>query len=401
MHAFERLAKIQTDHPTVGDVRGLGLMIGVELVKDPENRVQDPEAFAHLQRYCLERELIIIDCGPDGNIIRFIPPLVTTRDELDWAIDLIDAGLSDYEARYGKPGAEPKQRVPSEPNQRIDRQRIMRKTLIGLIAAVLVLTACGETGSGGHPQAQRRPRFGSAHRQGRGRVRADRVHRRPGPPPGPSPRRHADRLRAADRDLPPAVAAELPEHPTGRRGHALRARGTGRARVSPRSNPRSTTRPPTWSRTLSTTVTTFYNQDGPHTFSVYALGIGSQVTDARVPILANLVEHLSQIGFQPARRSRTSGRDSKCWPGFPRSPPNRSFANVQPWPLDVGFDEMADIGFGWRCASLRGREAQALLGVFAGANQVTTWDDGGTEYSIKVRPLFPQQEPCTPVASAG
>ena len=97
-HAFERFAKLQTDHPTVGDVRGLGLMIGVELVKDPDNRVQDPEAFAHLQRYCLERDLIIIDCGPDGNVIRFIPPLVTTREELDWAIDLIDAGLSDYEA---------------------------------------------------------------------------------------------------------------------------------------------------------------------------------------------------------------------------------------------------------------------------------------------------------------
>jgi 4-aminobutyrate aminotransferase len=97
-HAFERLAKIQTDHPTVGDVRGVGLMIGVELVKDTENRVQDPEAFGHLQRYCLERDLVIIDCGPDGNIIRFIPPLVTTREELDWAIDLIDAGLADYEA---------------------------------------------------------------------------------------------------------------------------------------------------------------------------------------------------------------------------------------------------------------------------------------------------------------
>jgi 4-aminobutyrate aminotransferase-like enzyme len=99
LHAFERLAKIQTDHPTVGDVRGVGLMIGVELVKDPQDRVQDPDAFVHLQRYCLERDLIIIDCGPDGNIIRFIPALVTTREELDWAIDLIDAGLADYESK--------------------------------------------------------------------------------------------------------------------------------------------------------------------------------------------------------------------------------------------------------------------------------------------------------------
>jgi len=98
-HAFERLEKIQTDHSTVGDVRGLGLMIGIELVQDREDRVQAPEAFNHLQRFCIERDLIIIDCGPDGNIIRFIPPLVTSKEELDWAIDLIDQGLSDYEAR--------------------------------------------------------------------------------------------------------------------------------------------------------------------------------------------------------------------------------------------------------------------------------------------------------------
>ena len=81
--------------------------------------------------------------------------------------------------------------------------------------------------------------------------------------------------------------------------------------------------------------------------------------------------------------------------GVPQFPAEPEFVNVQPWPLDVGFDAMTDIGFGWRCASYEGEEAQALLGLFAGANQVTTWDDGGTEYSIKVRPLFPQQEPCT------
>ncbi|HUO46508.1 MAG TPA: aminotransferase class III-fold pyridoxal phosphate-dependent enzyme [Acidimicrobiia bacterium] len=97
--ALERLNKIATDHPTVGQVRGLGLMIGVELVKNLETREQDPEAFQYLQRYCLERDLIIIDCGPDGNVIRFIPPLITSKDELNWAIDLIDEALGDYEAR--------------------------------------------------------------------------------------------------------------------------------------------------------------------------------------------------------------------------------------------------------------------------------------------------------------
>ncbi|HJR93642.1 MAG TPA: aminotransferase class III-fold pyridoxal phosphate-dependent enzyme [Acidimicrobiia bacterium] len=96
-HAFDRFADLAERHPTIGDVRGLGLMIGVELVADREARTQSKEAFQALQRYCFERELIIIECGPDGNVIRFIPPLVTTTEELDWAIDLVDAGLSDWE----------------------------------------------------------------------------------------------------------------------------------------------------------------------------------------------------------------------------------------------------------------------------------------------------------------
>jgi 4-aminobutyrate aminotransferase len=97
-HAFERFNKLATEHPTIGQVRGLGLMIGVELVKDPETREPDPAAFQHLHKYSLQRDLIIIDCGPDGHIIRFIPPLVTTKDELDWAIDLVDEALGDFES---------------------------------------------------------------------------------------------------------------------------------------------------------------------------------------------------------------------------------------------------------------------------------------------------------------
>jgi len=96
--AFDRFNELAERHPTIGDVRGLGLMIGIELVSDREQRTQDKAAFEHLQKYCFERELIIIECGPDGNVIRFIPPLITTSEELDWAIDLIDAALTDWES---------------------------------------------------------------------------------------------------------------------------------------------------------------------------------------------------------------------------------------------------------------------------------------------------------------
>lgn len=100
-HAFDRFADVAARHETVGDVRGLGLMIGVELVSDKETREPDAKAFQHIQSYALDRELIIIECGPDGNIIRFIPALITTEKELDWAIDLIDEGLTSWEEHQG------------------------------------------------------------------------------------------------------------------------------------------------------------------------------------------------------------------------------------------------------------------------------------------------------------
>lgn len=96
-HAFDRFGELAERHEVIGDVRGLGLMIGVELVEDRDTRVPDAKAFQHVQAHAFDRELIIIECGPDGNILRFIPPLITTLDELDWAIDLVDEGLTSWE----------------------------------------------------------------------------------------------------------------------------------------------------------------------------------------------------------------------------------------------------------------------------------------------------------------
>jgi 4-aminobutyrate aminotransferase len=97
-HAFDRFQDLAEDHPTIGDVRGLGLMMGIEFVEDRETRAPDPDAFKHVQAHALENELIIIPCGPDGNVLRFIPALITTREELDWAIDLVDEGLTSWES---------------------------------------------------------------------------------------------------------------------------------------------------------------------------------------------------------------------------------------------------------------------------------------------------------------
>lgn len=97
-HAFDRFREMQGRHETIGDVRGLGLMIGIELVK-PGGNEPDPDAWTFLAEYARGEHLLILECGPYGNVIRFIPPLSVTTEELDQAIDVLDRGLTAYEAR--------------------------------------------------------------------------------------------------------------------------------------------------------------------------------------------------------------------------------------------------------------------------------------------------------------
>lgn len=94
-HAFTRLGDLQERHGTVGEVRGLGLMIGVELVG--ADRTPDPKAFQAIASYAVDHGLVILNCGPDGNIIRFVPPLNVSIDDLDAGINILDDALAAYE----------------------------------------------------------------------------------------------------------------------------------------------------------------------------------------------------------------------------------------------------------------------------------------------------------------
>ncbi len=94
--AFTRLRDLQERHRIIGDVRGLGLMIGVELVK--EGREPDSEAFAKISQSAEDLGLFILGCGPDNNVIRFVPPLNVSLDDLEMGIDILDRSITAYES---------------------------------------------------------------------------------------------------------------------------------------------------------------------------------------------------------------------------------------------------------------------------------------------------------------
>jgi 4-aminobutyrate aminotransferase len=83
--------------PIVGDVRGLGLMIGIELVKDQRTKERAPELRDLVVELAFRRGLLILGAG--DNTLRLCPPLIITRDQCDNALDTLEACLSEAAQR--------------------------------------------------------------------------------------------------------------------------------------------------------------------------------------------------------------------------------------------------------------------------------------------------------------
>jgi len=77
----------------VGDVRGRGLMVGVELVKDRASREPDTETSEALVLACAEQGLLVLNCGTHHNVIRFLPPIDVTSEEIGRGVELFAAAL--------------------------------------------------------------------------------------------------------------------------------------------------------------------------------------------------------------------------------------------------------------------------------------------------------------------
>ena len=87
---------LQEKHRMIGDVRGRGLMIGIELVSD-EKKTPAAAATGTVKAYCREHGVLLGSGGVFGNVIRFQPPLVISEEQIEQAVQIIDAGLSSIE----------------------------------------------------------------------------------------------------------------------------------------------------------------------------------------------------------------------------------------------------------------------------------------------------------------
>ena len=91
------LRKLQKKHACIGDVRGVGLMIGVEFVKDRETKEPDHDLVVDLEQLAFSKGLLLLSCG--ASVIRVAPPLVATAYDADKGLEILDQCLTELGGR--------------------------------------------------------------------------------------------------------------------------------------------------------------------------------------------------------------------------------------------------------------------------------------------------------------
>ena len=95
---MQRLKEWTKKHPIVGDVRGRGLMIGIEIVKDQGTREAAAEWRNQIETLAFDRGLLILGCGETS--IRLAPPLIVSQEEADIALDILEDSISEVERQH-------------------------------------------------------------------------------------------------------------------------------------------------------------------------------------------------------------------------------------------------------------------------------------------------------------
>ena len=89
-----RLEALKEKYPQfIGDVRGVGLMVAIELIKGDNE--PDAKLTATIKNKALEKNVLLLTCGNQHNVVRFIAPLTVTEKEIDKAVNVIDEILAE------------------------------------------------------------------------------------------------------------------------------------------------------------------------------------------------------------------------------------------------------------------------------------------------------------------
>jgi len=145
----------------------------------------------------------------------------------------------------------------------------------------------------------------------------------------------------------------------------------------------------------TTEVITYWDENGAHRYSVYALGIGSnplnpdEPADPRTKAFRELFEMLGTLGLGDTTPYQPDS--VRVIAGVPELGPDQQFADVRDWPFtDDSPTSWERVNQDWTC-KVFGPE---LLDTFTEATQATTWTLGETEYKLLVRPLLPGEPDC-------
>ena len=93
---IRRLRDLQQRMPAIGEVRGLGLMVGVELVK--KDGTPDKDLQKQIRKVCLDSGMVVLSCGAHDNVLRLVPPLNLSQAELDEGWEILNGAFQEVAA---------------------------------------------------------------------------------------------------------------------------------------------------------------------------------------------------------------------------------------------------------------------------------------------------------------
>ena len=99
-YLLNRLKELQKIHPLLGDVRGKGLVMGLEIIEEQESKKPSSELTQKIIFRCGEYGMLLGRVGFYGNVIRIAPPLVITEEEAEIGVEIMDKALTEIENEF-------------------------------------------------------------------------------------------------------------------------------------------------------------------------------------------------------------------------------------------------------------------------------------------------------------